>query len=122
MSWKAWRDLASLNWNDWLYMIFSTAISAAMTVIAANPLATVLGAQAFTPRQLLIMAGSAAIVAVAGKLQKSPLPSRAMQIALTPGVHTKEEVEKILKATAPGEVPTKEVAAAILNKPVPPDA
>lgn len=111
------RDLEGLNWSDWLYMLLSTAISAAAMVIAANPLATVIGAPAFTPRQLGIMALSAAVVAVAGKLQRSPLPARRESVALLSGVHTSADVDKIMKATEPGTVPSKEVAAAILDKP-----
>ncbi len=74
-----------------------------------------LGAQQFTPRQLGIMALSAAIVAVAGILRKSPLPDRAIAVALLPGVHTPEQVAEVLKATAPGTIPTPEVAKAILS-------
>jgi hypothetical protein len=112
-------DLGSLNWNDWLRAIFSAAISAAASVITANPLASALGAPQFTPRQLGVMAASAALVAVAGILRKSPLPDRKTAIALLPGVHTMGDVEQIASATAPGVTPTPAVAAAILGKPVP---
>jgi hypothetical protein len=110
-------DLSSLKWSEWLYTIISAAIGAAATTIAANPLASVLGAQQFTPRQLGILAASSALVAVAGVLRKSPLPDRALAIALQPGVHTEAQVQKVLDQTAPGSVPSPEVTAAILAAP-----
>jgi len=111
------RDMASLKWGEWLYTLFAAGISAAASTVAANPIAYIFGAQQFTPRQLLIMALSSALVAMAGILRKSPLPDRAIAIALLPGVHTPEEVEKIASVTAPGVTPTAAVAAAILDKP-----
>lgn len=108
-------DLASLSWGAWLKGILSAAISAAATVITANPIAAVLGATQFTPRQLGIMAGSAALVAVANFLRTSPFPTQREAIALLAGVHTAAQVDKIVAGTAPGVVPTPEVAAAILG-------
>lgn len=113
------EGLKSLGISDWLYMLASTAISAFCTVIAANPIAMVVGANQLTPRQLVVMGISAAIVAVAGKLQQSPLPSRRLQIALLPSVNTRADVEQVARATAPGTVPTSAEAAAILNTPSP---
>lgn len=108
------KNLGSLRWNDWIRSLLSAGISAAASTLAANPIAQVLGAQEFTPRQLGIMAFSAAVVAMAGILQKTPLPSRDLAIALLPGVHTPEQVEMISKATAPGVVPSPAAAAAII--------
>lgn len=71
------NDLSGLKWADWLYTLLSAGISAAATSIAANPIATAIGASQFTPRQLVIMAASSAIVAIAGILRKSPLPDRS---------------------------------------------
>lgn len=112
-------DLSSLGWGPWLRTLFGAGISAAATVIAANPLASVVSAQQFTPRQLGIMAASAAIVAMAAVLRKSPLPDRSVAVALLPGVHTTADVEKVVAGTAPGTVVTPEVAAAILNPSTP---
>jgi len=109
-------ELSELGWASWLRSLLGAGISAAASAIAANPIATVMGAQAFTPRQLWIMALSSALVAMAGILQKSPLPDRKVAIALLPGVHTAEEVEVVSKATSPGRTPTAEEAAAILGK------
>ena len=108
-------DLATLSWADWLKGIVSAAISAAATVISANPIAAVVGAQSFTLRQLGIVAGSAAFVAVANFLRTSPFPTQREGIALLAGVHTAAQVDKIVAATSPGVVPSPEVAAAILN-------
>lgn len=47
-----------------------------------------------------------------------PSVSRAVDIALLPGVHTQDEVKRIVKATDPGTVPSPETAAAILGKSV----
>jgi hypothetical protein len=115
-------DLQSLSWGAWLYTIAAAGVSAAATAITANPIASVLGAQQFTPRQLGIMALSAAVVAIAGVLRKSPLPDRTVAIALQPGVHTQAQVDQVMKATAPGTVPTPEVTAAILGNGLPPAA
>lgn len=111
--------IRALKWGDWLYTLIGAGIAAAAQVIFTNPIASILGAPQFTPRQLGIMAASSAIVAMAGILRKSPLPDRRVDIALLSGVHTVEEVNQIAKATAPGTVPTSEVAAAILEKSVP---
>lgn len=111
--------VGSMSWVDWLKGIITAAVSSAATVLSANPVATMIGAQTFTGRQLAIMAGSAAIVAVANFLRTSPLPAQRESVALLPGVHTTEQVDKIVNATAPGVVPTKEVAAAILGTPAP---
>lgn len=113
-------DLGSLSWGAWLYALLKAGISAGASVIAANPLAALAGAPAFTPRQLVIFAAASAIVAMAGVLQKSPLPDRKVDIALLSGVHTVEQVEKISKATGSGPVPSPEVAAAIIAQPEPP--
>lgn len=118
-------DMKDLAWSDWLYTIISAAIGAAATTIAANPIASVLGAQQFTPRQLGILAASSALVAVAGVLRKSPLPDRRkIEIALIPGVHDIEQVERIAKITSGGAIPTPEAAAAMtadMPKPPSPD-
>ena len=109
--------LSELNWRDWIRSLLSAGISAAASTIAANPIAQILGANQFTPRQLGVMAVSSAVVAMAAVLRKSPLPDRKVAIALLAGVHTEAEVNKIVEATAPGTVPTQAVAAAILGKP-----
>jgi len=49
----------------------------------------------------------------------SPSATRAVDIALTTGVHTRDDVKKIQNATEGGTVVTPEVAAAILAKPEP---
>lgn len=95
-------------------MIWSVGLSAGMGALVANPIASVVGAMQFTPRQLGIMAGSLALVAIANFVQKNPWPERAVSIALLPGVHTPEDVKLVMKSTSPGVVPTKEHAAAII--------
>lgn len=112
-------DLGSLKWGDWFYTLLSAGIGAAATTLAANPIANLAGAPDFTPRQLIILACSSAVVAMAGVLRKSPLPDRAVAIALLQGVHTPAQVEQIASATAPGVVPSAAVAAAILATPPP---
>ena len=109
--------MEKLKWSEWVYTLIAAAISAAASTVVANPLASAIGAQQFTPRQLGILALSSAIIAVAGILRKSPLPDRAVAVALLPGVHTTEDVGKVLSATASGTVPSPEVAAAILAEP-----
>lgn len=49
----------------------------------------------------------------------SPSNTRAVDIALTTGVHTRDDVKKIQNATDAGTVVTPEVVAAILAKPEP---
>lgn len=119
------EDLSELSWGAWIRSLLTAGISSAASVVAANPLAVAMGTPEFTPKQLAILALAAAIVAMAGVLQKSPLPDRKLAIALLPGVHTPEQVERISKATGSG-VPTKEVAAAIIagdkSKPAEPPA
>ena len=112
---QTWNELDSLDWIAWVKTLLGAAISAAATVVAANPLASVLGAQAFTPQQLGIMAGSAALVAMAGILKKSPLPDRRIDIALLPTVNTRAEVNLVARETAPGTVPTAAAAADIID-------
>lgn len=112
-------DLASLKWGDWFYTLFKAGISAGAAVIAANPLAALAGAPAFDARQLGIFALAAAVVAMAGVLQKSPLPDRNVQIALVSGVHTTDDVKKIADVIKGDEPLTPAAAAAILGKPAP---
>jgi len=104
-----------MKWADWIRPIIAAGISSAAAVFASNPFASLLGAQQYTPRQLAINALAVGLTAMAGVLVKSPLPQRAVDIALLPGVHTRGDVDKILSTTAPGTVPTPEIAAAILN-------
>lgn len=114
-------DLGNLKWGQWLYTLIAAGISAGASVIVSNPLATLFGAQQYSPRQLGINAGAMALVAMAGILKKSPLPDRKVEIALLPGVHTMAEVNTVDKATGPGVIPTPEIAAAALGKPMPPE-
>jgi len=129
---SVWTDLRDLKWMDWLYMVIGAAISAAsssvVTVLTANPIATLFGAPQFTPRQLMVFTGwsalSAALIAVGGILKKSPLPDReqrrAIDIAVLPGIRNAGEVDTVMKETNPGTVVSADVAAAILGKPAPP--
>ena len=110
-------DFKSLKWADWLYTLIAAGISAAATTVTANPLMSLAGTQQLTPRQLGVLSGLSAIVAMAGILKKSPLPDRALAIALLPGVHTEADVTKVLSAPAPGTVTSKEVATTILAEP-----
>jgi hypothetical protein len=106
--------LSGFKWGDWFRMLISAGVSAAASVIAANPIASIVGAIQFTPRQLAIMAASVAAVAIANFLQKNPWPEREVSLALIPGVHTQEQVQILAKSTSPGTIPTKETAAAII--------
>lgn len=109
------RAIGDLKWGTWLYTLLGAGISAAATTLAANPLAAVLGAQIFSPRQLAILAGSSAIVAMAGILKKSPLPDRRIDIALLSTVNTRADVALVAKNTEPGTIPSAAVAADIIQ-------
>jgi hypothetical protein len=113
-------EVRTLRWADWIRPILAAGISGGSSVFVSNPIADIIGAQHYSPRQLALQALALALTAMGGVLMKSPLPQRAVGIALLPGVHTQGEVDTILKATAPGTVPTPEVAAAILNHKPPP--
>lgn len=118
MSVQSWLD--QWNWGAWLKALLAPAISAGLTPFAANPIATLIGAVQFTPRQLAMGAVAMFITTLTGVWQKRPFPDRRVAIAVLRGVHTVDEVDKIDKATAPGTVVTPEIAAAILGKPAPP--
>lgn len=113
---RSLRGLRGLKWGEWFYTLLSAAISSAASTVLANPIALATGTQQFTVRQLGILASGAAVVAIAGILKKSPLPDRAVQIALLPTVHTREQVKQVMRATSPGTVPTPADAAEIIAK------
>jgi hypothetical protein len=63
-----------LDWKSWLYGLGAGAIGGGSAVISAIPIAQIIGAAAFTPRQMLSMFIGATVIAGAAYLKQSPLP------------------------------------------------
>lgn len=63
-----------LQWRKWLYGLIGGAIGGGATVISALPVGAIIGAADYTPRQLVGMFVSGAIVSAALYLKQSPVP------------------------------------------------